>query len=300
VDYANTVAVNSLTIGKKLSFDDGASRTFTLKAELSLDGGATYSAYPLQYTDSSSHTCALGTDGMVNTHVELSRCYFRSFNFSAEYDCFITPVYTGKYDLTDDGARVSLTFLDYTRDQWSGTQSGGDLANGKANDTDKLYADYEMAFSLNGPSVNENANVVKCGMVYEICGQKKAADLEAFLALPESDRLAAYNTNTANLQNAVLNGSTTFNAGYKPSVKLNYGRNLKGELSPMGRVEYYMSWNNNNITPNGDGTYTNTYTNARYIFKAYAYMIYKDSTGTNRIVMSDPIMVNHYESAIKD
>lgn len=525
VDYANTVAVNSLTIGKKLSFDDGASRTFTLKAELSLDGGATYSAYPLQYTDSSSHTGALGTDGtvtlhadesvtitgvpagatvrvsepaasipadceygkytitggdtasaysngcvftvnhddevtiinypprytvryhytdrdnnakyydytdyykpgdtklenlsdddaaifvsqhapeesvfsknmvwdtttftkstqavsqgkvdaeitavsttntvtvnypdfdndagtgndafsylstsaayntvpfvngdyitapmfrndpsyntareftywkieradgMVNTHVELSRCYFRSFNFSAEYDCFITPVYTGKYDLTDDGARVSLTFLDYTRDQWSGTQSGGDLANGKANDTDKLYADYEMAFSLNGPSVNENANVVKCGMVYEICGQKKAADLEAFLALPESDRLAAYNTNTANLQNAVLNGSTSFNAGYKPSVKLNYGRNLKGELSPMGRVEYYMSWNNNNITPNGDGTYTNTYTNARYIFKAYAYMIYKDSTGTNRIVMSDPIMVNHYESAIKD
>lgn len=222
----------------------------------------------------------------------IAKCYEPWFTYVIWEDYFITPVFnsdTENHGNTDEDAKIILTAIDNTRNQW--TDDDGNML--KDAYSDYLYCDFEVAFADGNTEIYNNSDY-QAGLVFEICNQLKGD--QTF-----DPAACNYQTHTDNLKAAIksiLNSSPT--GGNGKFVNTN-GTNRSIQVNPIStadltnrsRIEYAKPYRNVYKTGN-EGE--KIYTNGAYIYKVSAYLIDKDGN----VTLSDPVYACLYDVAKQD
>ena len=213
---------------------------------------------------------------------EITRCYSRKFNYAAMGDYTITPVYEGKMSVTSEPKSASLSLLQYSRNQWT------DENNEKTAATDRLYADFEVAFRDNGKLINSedwgDSIPYTCGVVFEVCDKLEE---EAAMNFAEDLQEIDYETDLDNLK-----------ASIKSKADKCDGRTLiyqtidKTKLTNKNRLELFQGFGN--TTKQNADTGETELNNALFVIKVYSYMI---KEGSGEVVLSQPVYINLYDIA---
>lgn len=211
-------------------------------------------------------------------HTDLvAKCYSRKFNYVLYADYYIVPVYDkASKPMTESGNKATIQLLEYSRNQWT------DDEGVKSSQTDRLYADFQLAFNKDGQLLNE-ADDVTCGILFEV-GTKLDENLaDAFKDNPERFK---FETDTEKLKQSILNGDK------RSDEKRNLLKTeiATSKLSNKNRIEFYKGFANSSYN---SATDKYTYTNALYVIKVYSYMI--DANGD--VTLSDPVYINFYDVA---
>lgn len=211
-------------------------------------------------------------------HTDLvAKCYSRKFNYVLYADYYIVPVYDkASKPMTESGNKATIQLLEYSRNQWT------DDEGVKSSQTDRLYADFQLAFNKDGQLLNE-AEGVTCGILFEVGTKLDENRADAFKDNPERFK---FETDTEKLKQSILNGDK----------RSDENRNLlkteiaTSKLSNKNRIEFYKGFVNSSYN---SATDKYTYTNALYVIKVYSYMI--DANGD--VTLSDPVYINFYDVA---
>lgn len=211
-------------------------------------------------------------------HTDLvAKCYSRKFNYVLYADYYIVPVYDkASKPMTESGNKATIQLLEYSRNQWT------DDEGVKSSQTDRLYADFQLAFNKDGQLLNE-AEGVTCGILFEVGTKLDENRADAFKDNPERFK---FETDTEKLKQSIKDGKT----------KSDEDRNLlkteiaTSKLSNKNRIEFYKGFANSSYN---SATDKYTYTNALYVIKVYSYMI--DANGD--VTLSDPVYINFYDVA---
>lgn len=213
---------------------------------------------------------------------EIARCYKSDFNYAAMGDYTITPVYEGWKSVTDEPTSVSLSLLEYNRNQWT------DAEGVKTAATDRLYADFEVAFRDNGKLINSEdwgeENPYTCGVVFEVCDKLDEETAQNFEANKQSIQ---YDTTIENLKDAIKSKQSSCDGR-----KLIYQSIDNSKLSNKNRLEIFQGFGN--TTKKNGETGEEQLNNALYVMKVYSYMI---KEGSEEVVLSDPVYINLYDVA---
>lgn len=201
----------------------------------------------------------------------VAKCYSRKFNYIAYQDYYIAPVYAETPEtVTTPNVSTTLNFLEYSRNQW--TDENGE----KTTATDRLYADFALAFNKDGLMLNDYTGTdIECGMVMEVCGKLTTATDGSYIT-----DLSQYNydTNQEALKAAMLSGDKSYEgSGAKRNIIKTTIDNSK--LNNKNRIEFYQGFNNSTNNP-------------LYVIKAYSYIKVKDT-----ITLSAPVYFNLYDVA---
>lgn len=248
------------------------------KAEIANDREYIYVAEPEYNGEKFSYWQISTSLNKDDTSAYVTKCFSQEFNYIAYNDYYIWPVYGKSQSIT--GASTTLNFLDYSRNQ--STDPDGN------NKTDRVFADFALAFDSNGIQLQTyKGNDIKVGMFLEVCGDLETdsngnviTDIEQYKGKPE------YSTSDADLDSikaAILKDSTTKNLIYttkdgKKRWLLNKPIDIKS-LDNKNRIEYYVSYNNND-------------NNQKKLMRAYSYVI----VGNEITLCSTPYsFVNYYK-----
>ncbi len=148
----------------------------------------------------------------------VAKCYSRRFNYTLFDNYKIEPVYSDNPgSIADLGVKPSIQFLQYSRNQW--TDANGN--KGAEGAKDFLYADFNVAFNLNGELISPANN--KCGIV--VAKAKNGSNLA--------------NLSTATVTNFIKNGTT--NTGYAMSK---FQLSNTTELTSKNRIEIWQRFGN--------------------------------------------------------
>ena len=213
---------------------------------------------------------------------EITRCYSRKFNYAAMGDYTITPVYEGKMSVTSEPKSASLSLLQYSRNQWT------DENNEKTAATDRLYADFEVAFRDNGKLINSedwgDSIPYTCGVVFEVCDKLEE---EAAMNFAEDLQEIDYETDLDNLKASIKS-----NADKCDGRTLIYQTIDKTKLTNKNRLELFQGFGN--TTKQNADTGETELNNALFVIKVYSYMI---KEGSGEVVLSQPVYINLYDIA---
>ena len=173
---------------------------------------------------------------------------------------WITPVYKQAPAEPDAQPSITLTHIDNTRNTWT------DLNNEVPKDgsTDKLYADFEIAFESGAEDIyTAPEGKYRTGVVFELC--------ETLQGSFDPSKDYGFESNPDNLKAAVLSKSSKYAYGDDPSQtrKLQISDIPQSSLTNHDRVQYSKRYSNSYKLIEGEKTYTN----GRYLLKATAYLI---------------------------
>ena len=173
---------------------------------------------------------------------------------------WITPVYLENQTPESSISHITLTHIDNTRNTWTDDKNEVPM-NGS---TDKLFADFEIAFESDAEDIyNAPAGTYRTGVVFERCGTLNGAF--------EPSRDYEFASDTENLKNAVLthSGEYVYDPVSMKTRKLQVSDIPQSSLTNHDRVQYSRRYSNNYKIVNEEKAYTN----ARYLLKATAYLI---------------------------
>lgn len=166
-------------------------------------------------------------------------------------------------------AGITLTHLDYTRNQW--TDESEEPADPKTGSTDLLYTDFEIAFNHGGNNIFGADSGFRTGVLIEICGTLPANKTFD----PDKDYKAV--TNYDGLVSAIKGQSeANFTTDY--TYKTGRTRNVicvnipTEHLTDYNRIEFGLPFTN---AYKDDGTHTNS----RYLMKITTYIRDKGDDG---------------------
>ena len=253
-EYTSTVVY-----GKLLTYDNLCGLTPEEKTEIAGDSEYIYVAKPEYEGEKFSYWQISTSSDMNNKSAYVTKCFSREFNYIAYNHYYIWPVYGESQPIT--GASTTLNFLDYSRNQ--STDPDGN------NKTDRVFADFALAFDSNGIQLQTyKGNDIKVGMFLEVCGDLESdstgnviTDINYYKDKP------GYSTSDADLDSikaAILKDSKTKNINY--TTKAGKNRWLLNKpiditsLDNKNRIEYYVSYNNND-------------NNQKKLMRAYSYVI---------------------------
>ena len=186
---------------------------------------------------------------------------------------WITPVYSETPAGPDAQPSITLTHIDNTRNTWT------DLNNEVPKDgsTDKLYADFEIAFESGAEDIyTAPEGTYRTGVVFELC--------ETLQGSFDPSKDYGFESDPDNLKAAVLSKRSIYAYGDDPSQtrKLQISDIPQSSLTNHDRVQYSKRYSNSYKLIEGEKTYTN----GRYLLKATAYLI-KD----NQVTLSNSVYV---------
>ncbi|HCA05504.1 MAG TPA: hypothetical protein DEO32_06380, partial [Ruminococcaceae bacterium] len=203
----------------------------------------------------------------------IAKSYEPLFDLCMMDSYWLTPVYAENETVDNDTPHITLTHIDNTRNTW--TDDKNEVP--KDGSTDKLFADFEIAFdSGDGDIYTAPQGTYRTGVVFELCGTLN----EAF----DPSKDYGMESNEENLKNAVLNKAAKYAYGSDPEQKrkLQVGDIPQSYLTNHDRVQYSKRYSN--VYKITDGV--KTYTNGSYLLKATAYLV-KD----NQVTLSNSVYV---------
>lgn len=173
---------------------------------------------------------------------------------------WITPVYSETPAGPDAQPSITLTHIDNTRNTWT------DLNNEVPKDgsTDKLYADFEIAFESGAEDIyTAPEGTYRTGVVFELC--------ETLQGSFDPSKDYGFESDPDNLKAAVLSKSSKYAYGddLSQTRKLQISDIPQSSLTNHDRVQYSKRYSNSYKLIEGEKTYTN----GRYLLKATAYLI---------------------------
>ncbi len=209
----------------------------------------------------------------------IAKCYDADFSYCIMDNYWISPVYSeSEVTPASDGKSITLTHLDYSRNRWTDSE-GVPSDNGRS---DYLYTDFEIAYVDSGNDIFSTVNTYRTGIAFELCRQLDLNNNEQFVQGYDY----GFVSNEANLKQAILNGSSSYNADGN-SRRIQYSNISTSSLTNKNRIEFGKSYYNAYKIESG----IKKYTNATYILKATAYFI--DSN--NAVTLSNPVYVCLYD-----
>lgn len=250
---------------------------------------------------------------------EITRCYDYEFNFSLFMNCTVTPVYdktcrqttppTGwnswnTYNANDvmkncgDTDKVSITFLEASRNQYNGHSGTG---NPKQAD-DRIYADFLLNF--NGVAKNESGlpyqlmtltNPKKAGLIVEAVDYLSINENDEYVTSGDMSRFDSTKMYTDEQLSAYISGSSTLSGCAKSEFDTS-------KLDNKNCIQYYYGLVNRSYTTDDTADrqdnirdyLENSKQNRYKVFRAYAYLCEADYTS---VQLSDPIYFTIYDLA---
>ena len=190
----------------------------------------------------------------------VAKSYKPLFDLCMMDSYWLTPVYTESQTSAAEGPLITLTHIENTRNTWTDENNNVPLDGS----TDKLFADFEIAFSSGAEDINTApAGTYRAGVVFELCGTLN----ETFDPSKDYGMIS----NEQNLKNAVLNKASKYVYDSDPSQtrKLQVGDIPQSSLTNHDRIQYCKRYSNAYKLVDGEKNYTN----GRYLLKATAYLI---------------------------
>ncbi len=217
----------------------------------------------------------------TKTGQEIAKSYSHYFNYLVIDNYTIKPVYAETVTPhTQQGTGTDISFLEYSRNQWT-TEDGR-----KASNTDKLYADFEVEYYVDGRQVTSDDTDVQVGVLFVVGDKLTEEEATNF------DQMTT--TKTFDVDEDALISLIESGVGGKVD-----GRNVLLKtynittISNKNRITYYRGFNNSKYDASTD---TYDYTNAMYIMKVYSYIIV-DGVVT---LCNTPQYVNLYDTATQN
>ena len=212
----------------------------------------------------------------------VAKSYDPLFDLCMMDNYWITPVYK-EYELSNEKF-ITLTHIENTRNTW--TDENNEVPQNGS--TDKLYADFEIAFKDGAEDIfTAPEGTYRTGVVFEQC--EKLGEGEVF----DPSKDYGMESNEENLKNAVLNKASKYAYGSDPAQtrKLQVSDIPQSVLTNRDRVQYSRSYKNGFKIENGKKSFTN----GAYLLKATAYIV-KD----NNVTLSNSVYVCLLSEAEKD
>ncbi len=212
----------------------------------------------------------------------VAKSYKPLFDLCMMDSYWLTPVYTESESSDNENPLITLTHIDNTRNTW--TDSNNEVPQDGS--TDKLYADFEIAFNSGAENIcTAPEGTYRTGVVFELCGTLN----ETF----DPSKDYGMVSNETNLKNAVLNNATKYVYGSDPSQtrKLQVSEIPQSSLTNHDRIQYGKRYSNAYKLVNGEKNYTN----GSYLLKATAYLV----KGTE-VTLSNSVYVCLAAEAVKD
>ncbi len=212
----------------------------------------------------------------------VAKSYDPLFDLCMMDNYWITPVYK-EYELSNEKF-ITLTHIENTRNTW--TDENNEVP--QSGSTDKLYADFEIAFKDGAEDIfTAPEGTYRTGVVFEQCG--KLGEGEVF----DPSKDYGMESNEENLKNAVLNKASKYAYGSDSAQtrKLQVSDIPQSVLTNRDRVQYSRSYKNGFKIENGKKSFTN----GAYLLKATAYIV-KD----NNVTLSNSVYVCLLSEAEKD
>lgn len=253
------VFISTVVYGKLLTYDNLCGLTPDEKTKIAGDKKYIYVAEPVHNGEKFSYWQISTSLNKDDTSAYVTKCFSQEFNYIAYNDYYIWPVYGKSQSIT--GASTTLNFLDYSRNQSTDTDGN--------NKTDRVFADFALAFDSNGIQLQTYKGTnIKVGMFLEVCGDLESdsngnviTDIDQYKDNPE---YITSETDLKEIKRVILEGSTTKNLIY--TTKAGKKRWLLNKLIDIesldnkNRIEYYVSYNNND-------------NNQKKLMRAYSYVI---------------------------
>ena len=213
----------------------------------------------------------------------VAKSYEPLFDLCMMDSYWMTPVYAD--EKPTDESFITLTHIDNTRNTW--TDDKNEVPEGGT--TDKLYADFEIAFKDGATDIyTSTEGTYRTGVVFEQC--KTLGANEVFDAAQDY----GFESNPDTLKAAILDSKKQYAYSADDSSltrKLQVSDIPRSSLTNHDRVQYSKRYSNNYKIENEEKTYTN----GRYLLKATAYLI-KDG----QVTLSNSVYVCLAAEAEKD
>ncbi len=213
----------------------------------------------------------------------IAKSYDPLFDLCMMDSYWITPVY-GDVSISDESF-ITLTHIDNTRNTW--TDDNNEVPSDGS--TDKLYADFEVAFKDGAEDIyTAPEGTYRTGVVFEQCTAMAAGEVFD----PETDY--GYVSNPDNLKAAILEKTAkSYVYGSDPSQtrKLQISDIPQSALTNRDRVQYAKSYRNSFKYVDEEKIYLN----ARYLLKATAYLV-----KNGEVTLSNSVYVCLAAEAAKD
>lgn len=190
----------------------------------------------------------------------VAKSYKPLFDLCMMDSYWITPVYSESPAGPDAQPSITLTHIDNTRNTWTDDKNEVP-ADGS---TDKLYADFEIAFESGAEDIyTAPEGTYRTGVVFELC--------ETLQGSFDPSKDYGFESDPDNLKAAVLSKSSKYAYGddLSQTRKLQISDIPQSSLTNHDRVQYSKRYSNSYKLIEGEKTYTN----GRYLLKATAYLI---------------------------
>lgn len=251
--------ISTVVYGKLLMYANLCGLTDDQKADIANDREYIYVADPEYNGKKFSYWQISTSSDMTDTSAYVTKCFSREFNYIAYNNYYIWPVYGEPQSITE--ASTTLNFLDYSRNQSTDLEGGSK--------TDRVFADFALAFDSNGIQLQTyKGKNIKVGMFLEVCGDLETdsngdviTDIDHYKNMPE---YSTSETDLDSIKAAILDNSEKKNFTYttvdgKKRFLLNKPIGIES-LDNKNRIEYYVSYNNND-------------NNQKKLMRAYSYVI---------------------------
>lgn len=241
---------------------------------------------------------------MDKNHNEYKRCYSKEFNMAIYQTSIIQPVYSATSLTTGrtTDASASLSFLEYSRNQWN---NGGGNAQGLAdanasnywlNFGDRVFVDFVISLELKKQKLQDIDAPYRAGLLIETVG-----NLDQSSGHKETDNTYyqnQYNNLTENEKTTIKNSAVTALAG-NTSHASSSGNYLfsyfnLNKLDNKNSIEYYYAFANVSMSQANENSNNITPTVRRdKVYRAFSFIIDESGAAT----VSEPVYFTIYDVA---